>query len=385
VESDLDATALAAWIPTLAWGFAALCVLSYFVGSYLFEVLAQKLDEPRWMAWVPIANLYLALRLLGWGSLFWWLLAGYAFGFLGMLLPGPLALLAGLAIAATVLVAIGVGFAYWPLLARRRDLPIWVGLLLVVPQFVAMPLELVLSELAMVVVSLAVAALGLAAFLWIVFHDGGPEAAPHPVGWALTGLGAVVAAALAWWAPTWIEESGALEPVQVALAQAAAEDEDAAELDALRGWFARLAGGVEEDAGIPAVVPAAASGVLARLGADAPAPPPVPDECPEGHREAGARPPAGRAWWCEVQTPDGWVREGPSRRWRHARAVEEEGLYRDGKRHGTWTRYWGTGGRHTQAEFRDGAQNGWMLRWDEAGRLTERIRFEDGAPAPLGG
>lgn len=380
MEPALSIAALPAWIDSLLWGFLAFCVLSYFLGAYLFEVLAQKLGEPRWMAWVPIANLYLGLRLIGWGSLFWWLIGGYLVSFAGVLLPGPLAMVTMLAIVPTVLVVLVVSLAYWPLLARKRDLPIWVGLLLVLPQFAVALIQLFVSPTVYFSLSLVCSGVGFVAFLWIVFHDGGPQAAPHPVGLALTAVAALLAIGLGMKLPDWLEESGAIEQMQVALAQAQGVASSDATSEELSHLLAILeASGADELQNTGSEQPAA------RSPGDAaePDPHPVADVCPPDHREAGARPPEGREWWCEVETERGWVRDGPARRWLHARAVAEEGGYRLGARHGTWTRYWRTGGRHSQAEFRDGKQHGWMHRWDEAGRLEGATYFEAGEPAPL--
>ncbi len=379
MDPDLIAS-IPAWIDSLLWGFLALCVLSYFLTAYLFEVLAQKLGEPRWMAWVPIANLYLGLRLIGWGSLFGWLVAGYVVSFAGVWLPGPLAMVAMLVMVPTVLIVLVLSLVYWPLLARRRDLPIAVGLLLVLPPFGVALLQLVVPPTVHVALSLASSAIGLAAFLWIVFYDGGPEAAPHPVGWALTGVAVVVAIGVGVKLPGWLEESGAVAQMQVALAKAQQASPDDATNEDLAALLAIFEGG---DAPQAVLASAPADGPASRVDVAEPDPHPVADACPPGHREAGARPPEGREWWCEMSTDRGFVRDGPARRWMHARAVEEEGQYRNGERHGTWTRFWRTGGRHTQAEFRDGDQHGWMHRWDEAGRLEGRTWFQDGEPAPL--
>jgi hypothetical protein len=241
VQPEFSAASLPELIDTLVWGLLAFCLLSYFIGSYLFEVLAQKLGEPRWMAWVPIANLYLALRLLGWGNLFWMLLAGYGVGLLGILLPAPLSMIAALAIIPTALAGVVVGFVYWPMLARRRDLPIWVGLLLVLPQFALMPLEFLVSETALFALSMAMSAVAFAAFLWIVFHDGAPEAPPHPIGFVLTGFGALVGVVLALKLPVWLEESGAIEQMQVALAQASQASLDGTSTEESEDFAALLA------------------------------------------------------------------------------------------------------------------------------------------------
>jgi hypothetical protein len=326
---------------------------------------------------VPIANLYLGLRLIGWGSLFWWLIGGYVISFAGAFLPGPLAMVAMLAMVPTVLVVLVVSLAYWPLLARKRDLPIWVGLLLVLPQFAVALVQLFVSPTTYVSLSLVSSAVGFVAFLWIVFHDGGPQSAPHPVGLALTAVAALVAIGLGLKLPGWLEESGAIEQMQVALAQAqgmASRDASSEELSDLLATFKAGSDDMRNTDG-PASHPPGDGA--------APDPHRVAEVCPPDHREAGARPPDGREWWCEVETDRGWVRDGPARRWLHARAVAEEGSYRRGARHGTWTRYWRTGGRHTQAEFRDGEQHGWMHRWDVAGRLGGATYFEAGEPAPL--
>jgi hypothetical protein len=380
MEAWLATESLPELFRTLVWWLLAFCVLSYFIGSYLFEVLAQKLGEARWMAWVPIANLYLGLRLIGWGGLFWLLLGGYAVGLLGMLLPGPLSMLSALVLIPTVLAVGLLGLVYWPLLARRRELPLWIGLLVLLPNLTPL-LEFALSETALVAVWLATTAAGFAAFLWIVFHDGGPESPPHPVGFALTGVGAVLSVVLALKLPVWMEERGAFEQMQVALASARAEASagDATGSDDLAAFLAGLGGAGAGDASEEADAPPSSGALVMHE----PAPHAVADRCPPDTREAGARPPQGREWWCERETAEGWVRHGPSRRWLHARAVGEEGAYENGARQGTWTRYWRTGGRHTQAEFRDGAQHGWMHRWDEAGRLESQTWYEDGEPAPL--
>ena len=56
MDAATTSESVIAWISAAIWGLVLLSVLFYFVGSYLVEILAQKLDEPRWMAWVPIAN-----------------------------------------------------------------------------------------------------------------------------------------------------------------------------------------------------------------------------------------------------------------------------------------------------------------------------------------
>jgi len=375
METLLDPEALPGLLGTFLWGALFACVLFYFASSYLYEILAQKLGEPRWMAWVPIVNGYLMLRLIGLGVVFWVLLAGVAVGMLGMLLPGPLSLLSALALVPTALAAVVLGLVYWPMLARRRELPIWVGLVILVPNVSGL-LQPFLADRVFLALQLALSAVALGAFLWIVFHDGGPEAAPHPVGWVLTGIGALAAVAFGLWLPAWLEESGGMEQVQVALAAATAQAQASEPADAdAAGWLDRLGGGDaaggEGVAPTPAVAPREPEAHV------------VADSCPPGAHEAGARPPQGLEWWCEIETPAGRLRHGPSRRWLHARAVAEEGEYREGRRHGTWTRFWRTGGRHTQAEFRDGLQHGWMHRWDEAGRLGSQTWYQDGEPAPL--
>ena len=62
MDAAATSESVIAWISAAIWGVVLLSALFYFVASYLFEILAQKLDEPRWMAWVPVVNLYLMLN-----------------------------------------------------------------------------------------------------------------------------------------------------------------------------------------------------------------------------------------------------------------------------------------------------------------------------------
>lgn len=365
LENALDPAAsseqVLAWLTTASWWIAGLTALFYFVFCYLFEILAQKLDEPRWMAWVPLANLYLMLKLVGWERWFAWILGGYLVMFLGFVLPAPLAFVAMLAVIPVALGVIAIGLGYWPKLAVRRDLPVWVGLLMLLPQIVGSAVQS-LDPTAWLV-PLLVLLVTAGAFLTIVFHDGLPKAPPHPIGYAVTlvsALGTVLMLNMA--TAKLAADATFQQEMHQMMGQLDAEEFSAATL------FGDLWGEAQEHA--PEIAPGA-------LNPQSPGEPPVRHvarECPPDTREFGTSP-EDPDWGCEISSEEGWLRHGPYRSFFEGGKLESEGVYERGLRVGTWTRYWPSGRRRAQAEFRDDEQQGWMHRWEADGRLTSEVYY----------
>ncbi len=356
-------------IHRLLWAFVALAAAFYFVTSYLFEVLAQKEDQPRWMAWVPIVNFHLMLRLVGWDGLFWLLVCGYPIAFLLLLLPSPLHFVSILLFFPLGLTILVVGLGYWPKLAAQRGLPFWVGLLMIVPQLVVAVVESVAPDAWLLVFGLSL--VPLVVLFVIVFHDGRPLFPPHPIGYVLTVLGAVVTVG----AVQLVSDRLAADPA-FALALGGLVKEVEADGDEGGSFFEAFGGGDddEEDSGPAAPEPAGP------VGPGEPAPHHVAYECPAGARERSEERPDGRAWWCEIERGGGWVRHGPARTWFASGQIETQGEYEEGRRSGVWTRYWPSGVRRFQAEFRADRQEGWMHRWDARGNLESEVLYRDDAP-----
>ena len=97
----------------IAGGFLALYLLFWLVLCvYLalsLQVLAKKTNTPRsWLAWIPIANLFLMLQIAQ--KPLWW--------FILLLIP---------------IVNIVMGIIVWMKIAERREKPNWLGILMIVP------------------------------------------------------------------------------------------------------------------------------------------------------------------------------------------------------------------------------------------------------------
>jgi hypothetical protein len=364
VEASVSGESLLSLMTWAMWGMVALCGLFYFVSCYSFEILAQKLDEPRWMAWVPLANALLMMRLVGWEKWFWVMLAGYLVAMSGVFLPGPLMMLAALVMFPLALIGLVVGFAYFPKLATRRNLPMAVGLWVVLPQFAPPFIELVVSGTG-VWVSLLAAIAASIAFSRILFHDGRPKYGPHPIGYALTLLGVIVMGAVMHSLPGRLAEEDGFQEAWQELATRLEETPVAG----IREW------GDASEAVAVAVEPAPSA-------LDEPDPVEIAERCPPGTREKSGPEDGGRGWWCEIEAEGRTVRHGPARSWFDNGFLASEGEYDHGRRTGTWTRYWRSGGRGVQAEFRDDLQHGWMHRWDEFGNFETAVHYQAGEPGP---
>ncbi|MCB0794757.1 MAG: hypothetical protein KDB88_08475, partial [Flavobacteriales bacterium] len=67
--------------------------------------------------------------------------------------------------------------------------------------------------------------------------------------------------------------------------------------------------------------------------------------------------------------------DGPFKRWRRedtlVRGSYVEGWYTQGKRTGTWTSYYGNGGKASEGSFRNGRLIGGWTRWDREGNKRD--------------
>jgi antitoxin component YwqK of YwqJK toxin-antitoxin module len=52
----------------------------------------------------------------------------------------------------------------------------------------------------------------------------------------------------------------------------------------------------------------------------------------------------------------------------------------EGRRQGTWVRFWKTGGRRAQANFENDEEHGILVLWDPLGRVEREIPFVHGEP-----
>ena len=348
----------------MVWGVVALVSGLYFVACYLLEILAQKLGEPRWMAWLPIVNGYLVFRLAGWSGWFWALIGGYILtGVMSAVSPGFALFLMIPVLIATLIISLMI----WLKIAQRRGLSKIVGLLVVLPNLMPV-VEVVLPTMGLLTIASWLVSLG--AFAYIVFYDGGPEESPHLIGYLVTTcIAAAIGVPLMMLPgqiandPELAEQFAELEAAMQGVENGA--DPGTSEEDLWVGWGIQEA--IQEKLQVPGRSP--------RSSYRAPA-----HECPEGTRDAGARPPGGSHWWCETQLASTWVRHGPTRKWYDHGELESEGSYENGQEQGTWSRYWQTGGVKVRADFRDGQQHGWMRAWDKFGRLESKVYYEYGEP-----
>lgn len=348
--------------------------------SWTLDVMADKEDEPRWLAWLPICNLYLAFRLaeLGLGAFMLVLCVSLgvlgAAGLLGELLGGWL-----LTVVAGVWAA-GIWFLSFLVcvrIAQRRDVSAFFGVLAAAWPLVAL--------LVMFPTYWPAALVPIVAWIRIAFHDGLPYHFPHPI--AVPVLGVIAFAAVA--------------PVDVITRELASitqelHGEIEAELD-LGAMTAELDRMLIEQAkqGLepPPGDPAAAQG---NTNPGAPTQPPpaaaaaepereldaserlVTDDaaCPTGTVVAGVRPPGGNEVWCEKNG----VRHGPYVAWYDTGQVKTRGVFDEGLEAYQWLGFWENGNKKVEARFRNGMQHGRMTQYDDTGIETSESEWRNGEP-----
>ena len=90
--------------PTPFWGLAV-----YIWSALTLHIIANKTETPNsWLAWIPIANLYLMCKVAGRSG--WWTILFFI----------PLANLI-------------LGVIIWMGIARARNQPEWMGILMIIP------------------------------------------------------------------------------------------------------------------------------------------------------------------------------------------------------------------------------------------------------------
>lgn len=105
-------------------GFAALGVTVllialaiYIYTAWALMVIAHKTrTENAWLAWIPIANLYLMTQI---SQTPWWTFL--------------IVLFAGLIPVVGWIISLGITAWWWWLIAERRRMPGWLGILMIIP------------------------------------------------------------------------------------------------------------------------------------------------------------------------------------------------------------------------------------------------------------
>ncbi|MFQ5503112.1 MAG: toxin-antitoxin system YwqK family antitoxin [Phycisphaerae bacterium] len=72
------------------------------------------------------------------------------------------------------------------------------------------------------------------------------------------------------------------------------------------------------------------------------------------------------------------VRDGWYRSWHENGQVHEEGLYVNGKMHGTWTIWDEHGRKRGQQQYHEGRRHGRWFAWHADGRLARRWQYREG-------
>lgn len=321
--------------------------VAYFVfnalGNYTLQALSDKTEAiPSWIAWVPFVQTHAFVRAAGtsWPALLAWVAAGILVGGVSMFAAAQGAAFSGVLVVVYALAALAwFGALLWRL-AERRQLSGWLGLACLIPFF------------------------GLFVFAYIAFHDG--LVRPSRAGLALTAALALLGA---------LSTGSELREFRAGLV--AGSD------------LSEAASGVEASPE-PAAGGAPGRGLLDRLvawsrAARAPSIPRADDfpsrvECEDGTRAAGAGPPpAGDEMWCE--RTDTGLRHGWYLAWHQNGQLREAGVYENGERQGSWTRFWNTGAPQARTRFEGGRQDGVLRRWDARGQPLEESVWKDGQPA----
>jgi len=416
--------------------------------SYALQTLANKNDLPefaRFLAWVPLVNLYPAIAVSGLS--FKKFLLGLVGFIVGLIALGMVGGLAGEGVGAIVgagggfLMALGalyyVGLVMWKT-AERRGLPGFIGLLALIPFF------------------------GLFAYAYVAFHDGFEPL--NKAGFALGFLLAVgpmvgqyqmmqtVGDTLA---QIEVNEEGVMEiqpgALQDAMGDAGSMMELVANLSAAQGLDPSVPEQAEQLGSVIVESRRAVAQLESTLGPDGVAemnaqldalemqlqqgfaggapqlgnpamqaglegsPPAMgmtgqPNEevvwaidSPAAPATAGAAydPANGFDVPSDVACPgdtqlrgsappegfaqwcelSGGLKHGWYTEWHQTGLRKVSGEYRDGMRIGVWTRWFSNGTKRAQAEFRDGMQEGRLLAWDRAGTKVRELSFSQGEPA----
>jgi hypothetical protein len=357
----------------LVFGWGLLYFLMAAGPAYTLQSISDKTDAaPSWMAWVPFVQLHPMIRASGtsWAAVLAWFVGLVAAIVVSALLSSAGATGAGTLL--TVVATIGSLVCFAGMMARlaeRRGCSVWVGVACLVPL------------------------LGLPFYAYIAFHDG--LVRPSRVGLALT---AVLAALVAWSFESDLSEArtmlGAFEAQQGMFGTNGPERPEQAQamfesIEQLlrQGTPPEMPPEPAADAGSDGDADGGLLSALTSWARRASKPRPaypedieVPRrlECEPGTRPRGEAPPAGREAWCESDTTG--VRQGWYLAWHPNGRLERAGRYVEGRRQGTWVRFWKTGGRRAQANFENDEEHGILVLWDPLGRVEREIPFVHGEP-----
>ena len=98
-----------AFLGPIVFLFWTLPIIVYIWMAVCLQTIARKTGtQDDWLAWIPIANTYLLIKIAGWSG--WWIFA--------LLVP---------------ILNIGLVIAWWWLVSEKRGKPGWLGVLMIVP------------------------------------------------------------------------------------------------------------------------------------------------------------------------------------------------------------------------------------------------------------
>ncbi len=116
LEDILVGGGLGAMLATLGIVMFFVALAVYVYTSLALMTIARKTQtEPAWLAWIPLVNVYLMVKVAG---LEWWWVLGLLLGIIPII--GWLASLAWIA------------YVWWKI-SEKRSYPGWVGILVIVP------------------------------------------------------------------------------------------------------------------------------------------------------------------------------------------------------------------------------------------------------------
>ncbi len=108
VSPNVSTTTSTPMSPVAVLVFVVIILAIYLYSAYCLQEIAKKTNTPNpWLAWIPIANIFLMLNIIR--QSYWWILA--------MFVP---------------LVNIGVIFWIWMKIAEVRNRPWWWALLMLI-------------------------------------------------------------------------------------------------------------------------------------------------------------------------------------------------------------------------------------------------------------
>ena len=306
----------------LVIGWTVIAAVIYVVYCLSLQAIADKLDYPAsWLSWVPYLQFLVPHLLCGqkWYifvfAFFLAPISSMGFAFLGI---WPLSLF-------FFLVPLGYLFFLYGGIAYRRQLPIWLGILSLLPPF------------------------GIFAFLYIAFHDGFGFKPfwPGVAIWTLLGLYPILE--LDFSKP--IDQTTQTQTLVADILSGKVDPKDLeSQLQAIaqKQGMATATNSTTADGQIVEDLKATIASQFG--GKDAPTqdgPDPrretyAEKSCPPSLEEKGARPHLGFESWCVIPSkPE--VRHGDYWKWHPDGSLSSFGAFAHGKREGTWLKWHSNG------------------------------------------